>query len=394
MNAARPDGRRLVLIDALRGFALFGVLQINLQAAVVGMAPFAAVLRGATPLDHALWLVMSVLVTAKFYPIFAFLFGYGYQMQRQALMRRGVPAAPLLARRYGFLLALGVAHGSLLFFGDILTLYGIAGFVLLATLRPERILLARQLRVWLTASLFVVLLIGILAWGPTPALVIEPWSLRQRAVDYLQLLVIELPLFLPQIVLYFVLGAMAARIGLLRHPGLHARLWRRLLRLGLWVGLPVSLAFALLKWLPVGLGVDRPWVEAAGSVANQLCALLSPAIVAMFVTGAGRALRGPATAWSARAVHALAATGRLALSNYLLQSVLMLVFLQATGWSRSIGFAALAGFGAAVWLLQVLLSAWWLRHWRMGPVEALWRCFTWARTGRNAAPGRCASPLR
>lgn len=395
--AGHGPAPRIVLIDALRGFALFGVLQINLQASVVGMAPFATVLRDGSGFDHALWLLITVLVTAKFYPIFAFLFGYGFQMQRQALECRGVPPADVLARRYGFLLVLGLAHGCLLFFGDILTVYGIAGFVLLATLRPGAAALRRLLQGWLLVSLIVVALIGVIAFGPPPPHVAEPWNARQRAAEFVQLLGIELPLFLPQVMLFFLCGATAARIGLLRHPHLHARLWQRLWRVGLWIGVPISVAFAVLKWLPMGLGISNPWVESAGSVANQWCALMSPAIVAAFVAWAGRAEVAGKGSWHGKALHGLAAAGRMALTNYLLQSLAMLVLLQLTGWGRTIGFATLAGLGLGLWLLQCLASAWWLRRWRMGPAEALWRRFTWARQparareARSAPRDRCAS---
>ena len=125
-----------MLIDALRGFALLGIVQINLQAWVVGSQPFAAVLNeGASRLDHIAWLATSFLITAKFYPIFAFLFGYGFCLQWQALSARGEDPAPVLIRRHIFLLALGVVHGSLLFFGDILTIYALAGLILEGRIR-------------------------------------------------------------------------------------------------------------------------------------------------------------------------------------------------------------------------------------------------------------------
>jgi len=353
--------QRITRIDALRGFALIGILQVNLQAWIVGLEPFSTVLIPDSGwLDHLVWLLVSFLITAKFYPIFAFLFGHGFMQQWLARSRRGLDPRPPLTRRYLFLLALGLMHGGLLFFGDILTTYAISGLILVLTVHPNLPVLRRQAWAWLTVYLVVSGLAAALAYGAPTLLRPVPYDFVLRAGDFFGLLLWQLPLFVPQVMLFFVLGALAARIGLLRHPGLHRQRWNRLLRLGLMAGVPASLLYTLLKWLPSVLVVTNPWLEVASSVFNQLCPLMSLAIVALFLRW-----RGP--------MASLAAAGQLALSHYLLQSLLMLLLLQVGGLGQILNVSGLALLGLLIAGAQIAASGWYLRHFERGPVEALWR---------------------
>lgn len=375
---------RIELLDALRGFALFGILQINLQAWIVGLNPFALLLQGNhSVIDHAVWLLTTFFITAKFYPIFAFLFGYGFSLQWKGLIQRGADANAILKRRYALLLGIGVLHGLLLYFGDILTIYALAGFILLSTAGMNLTQLRQTIRVWLVAALVVIGVLGFSAWHalagfPYVAIPLPAYDFWLRAWDYLKTQPLQAALFLPQIMVYFLLGAWAARIGLLQHPGYHRELWIRLAKIGILIGMPVSALFTLLKWLPVVMAVNNPWIEALSTVLNYLAALMSPAIVAGFVI---LGLRLQRASWLARLYRAMADAGRMALTNYLVQSLLMLVLLQGvglgTGPDGRVSVTGLALLGLGIWLVQLWASGIIMRRFGSGPMEWLWRRITY-----------------
>ena len=143
---------RLELIDALRAFALFGILQVNIQSFVWGAGdPLGYFAQAPRTADSMAYLLVAMLVSSKFIALFALLFGFGFALQFRALHRAiasQVSGAPVLIaakqayrRRLWFLLVLGVAHGILLYSGDILTTYAVCGFILLkyAGIRPAQL---------------------------------------------------------------------------------------------------------------------------------------------------------------------------------------------------------------------------------------------------------------
>src|SRR5512140_92310 len=148
-SEARPvEGHeRIVLVDALRGFALFGVFLSNAFGWFDGRhffsrAQLEAAAANASLLDTAAGYGISLFVNGKFITLFSFLFGLGFFVQMDRARARGGTIAPLYVRRLGVLLALGLAHLLLLWWGDILSLYALLGFCLLAfRSRSDRTLL-------------------------------------------------------------------------------------------------------------------------------------------------------------------------------------------------------------------------------------------------------------
>ncbi len=161
MSGARGDGRialidargagRIALIDALRAVALFGILQVNIQSYLWGLGGLTVFAVPPSAADQAVYLLIATFVSTKFLSLFAFLFGYGFALQMKSLRRAHGErdARRAYRRRLVFLLAIGVMHGTLLYFGDILTTYALCGFVLLlyAASRPR--VLARHASRWL-----------------------------------------------------------------------------------------------------------------------------------------------------------------------------------------------------------------------------------------------------
>ena len=404
----RADGRqadlsagaargRIALLDALRAFALFGILQVNIQSYLWGASTLAFFASAPTAADRVAFLLICTLVYSKFVALFAFIFGHGFALQMRSLRSALVDeraARSAYRRRLLFLLLLGIAHGCLLYFGDILTLYAAVGFllVLYASSRPRR--LARHARFALGAyAVLLTVVAGALALydraTPPKSAQIPAEALTRFAAasegsysqylsanvgDYLSMLGAA-PLALPFVLGMFLLGALAARQGWLTRPERHTRLWRRVARLGV-VLLPLA---ALLGWATFESLRQRP--ELLGGAAFGALALTFP------ITGLYLAwiLAKRDAGWMQSVIGWLAPAGRMPLTNYLSQSVLMGLLLSGwgLGWGKDLGVAALSLVAFGIVLVQVIASRLWMARFGTGPVEALWKRATRGSAARR-----------
>lgn len=390
---------RIEVADALRAFALAGILQVNIQSFAWGAGDplgFFAAPPGA--LDAAVHLLIGTFVSTKFLSIFAFLFGFGFALQWRALRRRQPEAAARAAyrRRLRFLLALGIAHGCLLYYGDILAAYSLCGFLLLryATVRPAALCAATR-RWWIAFALLALGSTLAFEWArqalPAPG---DPSQLPEAALarfivytqgGYLEQITVRVEDFgavlaamaalaVPQLVGLFLLGTLAGRLGWLARPQRHTRLWRAATVIGL-AALPVAAAGAWLNFVALR---DAPGDPGYVGYALQACgSLLACLYVAAFVRQQDRPGMRRLIAW-------LAPAGRMPLTNYLAQSVLMGALL--SGWGLGLGAelgrAELAALALAIVLLQIAASRWWIGRFGHGPIEALWRRATYGAQPR------------
>ena len=394
---------RLELIDALRTLALFGILQVNIQSFVWGAGdPLGYFMETPRTVDSVVYLLTAVWVSSKFIALFAFLFGFGFALQFRSIHQAVTDQAPgpqslavakqTYRRRLWSLLAIGVAHGILLYSGDILATYAVCGFIAVtyAGVRPAR--LARAARNWWIAFAAVALIVvggGAVMMaaylpGEDEALrtqALEAFSLyttagyadqlTRRAGDYAVTLSGVLLLFVPLIVALFLLGALAARLGWLHHPERHARVWR------------VATCIGALGLIPAAIGGWLNYQSSLTAIGNldlkaELFILLGSVTFVLYVALIVR--------WRhARAVSAaiawLAPAGRMPLTNYLMQSVLMGALL--SGWGLGLGatwrHAELAVLAFVIVVIQVAASRWWIAHFGTGPMEALWRKASYGR---------------
>ena len=388
--AAAHSQPRLAQVDGLRGFALFGILMVNSHMiASPYLANGLADPGFSSPLDLAVrWLVAFVFET-KFYLLFSFLFGYSFTLQMASAERSHAAFVPRFLRRLAGLALLGVAHAVLFYPGDILVAYGLLGLLLLRArrldpgpaLRRAGWLLAVAAGLWLLLGLFAL-------WAP-------PWSAAddlpyladaQAAVGayrgslastiaqnvrewtgtvWWQLMLVQGPFVLVMFLVGYALGRREA----LAHP------WRAPRRLWTWMvlGALPGLAGAML-YASSGQPAAAPAWKLLGLSAGLFTSpLLSLSYACAFLL----AWRTP---WGQAIGARLAPAGRMALSNYLLQSVLCaFVF---TGWGlrqvAAVPPLGVVGVALAIFALQLPLSAWWLRGHAHGPVEWLLRALTLA----------------
>src|SRR5215510_1061430 len=123
-----PVRTRIQDIDALRGFALLGIVIVNITFASSGFPIHVAEDPAYSSwLDHSVHWVSATFVDMKFYLLFSFLFGYSFQLQLEAARRAGAAFKPRMLRRLGGLFAIGCLHGVFLITGDILSVYALIG---------------------------------------------------------------------------------------------------------------------------------------------------------------------------------------------------------------------------------------------------------------------------
>jgi len=407
---------RDLTLDALRGFALLGILLINITAMGMpwqgGANP--AVYGGAADLNLWTFLATEVAVEGAMRALFSGLFGAGFLLLLDRLEARtqGLRGAEIYARRLLALALFGLIDGYwLLWTGDILYTYAVVGFFLLPfrSLRPGWL-------VGLAAALVLLQALG--HWAESQALTAQhaahvraeaadgetvspgvlaeaqAWRayrdevapdaetlagvIAQRRGPYLDQLASHGAYFeraqrlltwsglLPALDVWpvMLLGMALLRLGLLRRTApLRAHLW--LLAMGYGVGLPVSLYEAVSFW---SSGFD-PLRAAQLQTTYDLGRLaMAAGHLGLFLALA----RWRSFAW---ALRALAPVGRMALSNYLLHSGLALFLFSGAGLGLYGAFERwqLYGIVLGFWAVNLLFSRLWLQRFRYGPVEWLWR---------------------
>ena len=382
---------RVSTLDTLRGFALLGVLMVNLPW--FGEDPIAAQ-GAAAPPSASRWDAVAEWVVAfsghaKFFVLFSFLFGYGLALQIARAHDRGERLGPRFARRLAGIFVFGLLHATLLFVGDVLTLYALLG-VWLWLVRHRSVASLLRMSAWAAgAAVLGYAALGFLsslplspdeAAGEAAAAIVAQQAYLGTFVDAAAHRVGELPFAYPFLLLYngplaFAMFALGLAAGKARFFENLERHWPRLKR---WfppvLGLGVALNAIYATVGPLGGGAPA-W---AGAVAMALLAIGGPALCLAFVTLVIAAEKKP---WFHLPSRWLQGTGRMSLTNYMGESVLAgFVFL---GW----GLGGHGQYGPATSLLLtpllfavlVLFSSLWLRVFRNGPEEWLLRTWTYLR---------------
>lgn len=383
-----PPAERIVALDALRGFALLGILVINVRTfsmpEVVLLNPTAY--GDFTGANYAAWLIGHVLAEQKFITLFTILFGAGVVLFTESAERKGAAPLRLFYRRSGWLVVFGLAHAYLLWYGDILVAYGLCAFgVVLIRDLPARPLASLGVVLVAIPSLMEVMT-GLTVdpaaieatWRPTEAAL--RWEVATYRGGWLDQLDHRVPTafrlqtsgFLGYTA-WRVAGAMLLGMALFKWGVLtddrSTACYRRLVAVGGLLGTGLIL-----------LGVW--YIEAADWAAG------SALLWRQFNYWGSFALAGAYigvimlfTRWRPTGVvtRALAAVGRTAFSNYILQSLLatMIFYGHGLGLFGQVTRVEALGIVLAIWAIQIPLSVLWLRYFRFGPLEWLWRVLTY-----------------
>jgi uncharacterized protein len=379
MNSAelrKPVQQRQALPDQLRGFALLGIIVVNM--------PFLAVSNvGIWELELSSWSDQTVaflivaLAQGKFYLLFAFLFGYSLTL---ILKSRSLDAVRRYLRRLIGLAVLGAGHAYLFFIGDILMSYALLGLVLL-------IFISRSTRTVLIASgvsfmlglvlLALVFFESLSAANTAGGFISNPAVLDQalkgsfldsvvgRANALPEALVVQLVINWFPALSMFLLGLAAGRAGILSDPARYTGLWRSCVLVGVFVGLPAGIASAWLALVPE----DPSGVYGIAGIAVGFA--LAPALTAGYVGAIALLSNRRFMSYSEPA-------GRMSLTGYLGESIVLAAIF--CGWGLglfgvlSLTQALLVALG--VWVALEVFAKQWLRWFAYGPFE--WILRSWS----------------
>ena len=364
LEPVQPD-ERIPALDVVRGFALMGVL---LAYALWNLGSPPPETYSVT--DQILNFVLAMLVDTKAYTIFATLFGLGFAIQMRRGEARGVNFVKIYRRRLFVLLGIGLAHAILLRNGDILAPYAIMGFVLLLFRRASnRVLLIGAVG----ALLFQFLAKGVWEMSGVPV----PQRPEDAGLGYFAENLawvrywysIAIWNFTPTLTM-FLFGLYLGR-RFYGNFAIDRKALRRIAVGGLIAGILVFFGVPLVWTIPEFSG--------QAAAARLLWTLHAWSLAVFYVSTLILLLQKPA--WQRR-LAPLGAVGRMALTNYLLQAVIIVPVCLAFNLFGKITPVAglLLALGVAVF--QIPFSLWWLKRFEFGPVEWFWRKLTYGRVGQ------------
>ncbi len=397
-DLAPVTGReRIEALDVLRGFALLGILVMNIQSyAMPGAAYFFPVAYGdLTGANYWVWFLSELLARRKFMTIFSMLFGAGIILMNSRAEDAGRGWAGLHYRRMGLLWLIGMGHAYLFWDGDILVCYAICGLFLFLfrRVRPRRLLLAGL------AFLLLGSLLSLLSgwstrywpqesldsfrgdWLPSEEMLGEEiaqmrggWrsEITHRAPHVLMIHLFWSPFHL----LWRAGGCMLLGMALFKWGLFSGRGSRRLY--------VTFITLALLAGLPLTIyGTQRQeasgWEPVYSFFTGNQYAYWASLLVALGWVGLVMLLYHRAV-WRPLAER-LAAVGRMALTNYLVQTVICTTLFCGHGFGLfgKVERLGQAGIVLAIWVVQLVYSPVWLRHFRFGPAEWLWRSLSYRK---------------
>ncbi|UQA60040.1 DUF418 domain-containing protein [Polyangium aurulentum] len=386
---------RLPLLDVLRGFALLGIIVMNMPSFNLPWGSWAIVPHlFPGPADRAAETVAMAIFAGKANSIFSFLFGLGLTIQLQRADARGQRMTPLYLRRLAVLFTIGMAHSLLLWNGDVLHMYALLGLVLLAVRRAsDRVILGLigfTLLFPVARSAFALWMNEPPQHSPSYFIAVAHEHMRIfREGSYaeqvgaridvqadwysgtfrLQGAIIEYARFAATMLLGFYVG----RNRILENVAANAALIRKAMWWGLGLGVAASAGFSLLLALR-----DRPpeGPTLSGFFLGLCFNANRPLLCVGYIGAIALLLQKDRFR---RVLLVFEAPGRMPLTNYLTQSLI------ATTLFNSYGFALFGRVGpllgllisVAIFAVQIVWSRWWLARFRFGPLEWLWRAATY-----------------
>ncbi|HTE24049.1 DUF418 domain-containing protein [Flavitalea sp.] len=387
------------LLDVLRGFALLGVLLANMatHSGYFFLSETGKEALGLTQTDHLVEWLEHFLIDGKFYSLFSMLFGIGFALQMKRAAAFDINFTARFRRRLLIMFIFGLVHAIFLYVGDILTVYALTGFVL--------ILFRNASNKFLLRSAFVLLLLPVIQysifWGMNlanpPAVVIEPPTDEPRFFDIMietyrtgsfidivknnlgGLIFGRYPdLFFTgrffRVLAMFLVGFYISKNMIYANVQANRPLILKVMIWGAVIGIPCNIILANMMATEAyynleSTGIIQPLVYAYGVPA--LCLFYASAIALLYDKQGWKKL-----------LNVFAPVGQLALTNYLMQSVICVFIFMSYGLAleASIGPANLSLIAIAIYTFQAIFSHIWIRHFYFGPMEWLWRTLTYGKS--------------
>lgn len=388
--------QRIISLDVIRGFAVLGILIMNIQTFALIFASYQnpTAFGDLTGINLLVWKLSHVLADTKFMTIFSLLFGAGIILMTRRLEEKGIDSKGLHYRRMMWLLIIGLLHAYFLWHGDILVSYSlIAMLAFLFRKKTVRTLTIVGLALILIPSLLTLLSglsmpfwpedqISKMAdqWLPKPELINKELAAFQGswwdAVRFRWKVVLMMQI---SVIFYFgwrILGLMLIGMALFRIGFLQAKLsykkYFQILIICLIIGFALIL-YGMNKNFENGW--DLKYSRFIGIQYNYWGSILvSLGYIAMLMIIFKRAFFAGKKSF-------LAPVGQMAFSNYLLQTIICTTIFYGYGFGYYGKFTRieLIIVVLAVWIIEIFLSAFWLRHYKYGPFEWLWRSLSYRK---------------
>ncbi len=394
---------RIQVIDSLRGFAILGILMVN---TLYFSMPIFSMMSGGehfpgTGNAIATWII-RFFAESKFYSLFSLLFGLGAGVLYSRTIAKNRKFAPFYGRRLLVLLFIGLFHAIILWSGDILVVYAVLGFLLLLFEKAK----PRTMLIWFFVFTAIPLLINALSTGAIVLWKLSPGGAAAAAETFgkqsevfrkiidaaiavysgtnwfqmLKMRLNELAFMYRAIFFYgwsvlsmFILGLWFWRTERFQKLEMNYRFFRNLMWVGLILGLAGNLIYAGLR------GEINPSVPSPkGLVAAVGITIGAPALCLFYLS---LITRLSTETWGWKLIQPLAAVGRTALSNYLLQTLVFTTIFNGYGFGLygKVGPAVCLAMTFAMYVIQVFISNWWVRQYRFGPAEWVWRSLTYGK---------------
>lgn len=391
------DSKRHIFLDALRGFALLGVCLANYpEFSLYTFQPDNAV--SAMPsygIDRVVKFLQLLFIDGKFYTLFSLLFGIGFSIIISHAAQKGANGFKIFYRRMFILALIGLTHLMMIWSGDILLLYAVLGMLLplFRNMTDRRILTVAGILLVLPVAIDTVCeLAGVFlakfpygqwwhhagmygiteenfgtwlrdasGYGDVHAFLVQgAWERMYEFVDgnrYFKVMGL------------FLIGFVAGRRQLYAHLDKHKALLKRITFWGMSVGFPLSFIYA----------ISGTTSHIFGNAMHSALYFLSvyplgfsyAAMLGLFCIGHQNLY-----VWKI-----FAAPGRMALTNYISQSVIGMILFYGIGFGlgASVGLAATELIALGVFTFQIVFSLIWMRYFRFGPLEWIWRMLTYGR---------------
>ncbi len=393
-----PSTDRIAVLDIIRGFALLGIFLMNIEFFNRSFQSIISGLEAAQGLDYLAGWLIYVFVQGKFWVLFSLLFGMGFVVMRDRAMVAGRSFVAPYVRRTMALALFGLAHIYLLWVGDILLLYAISAMFLLAFFQ------LRGHALWLI-GLFLYYAVVILAIGGGFALTVMPADIlseinqkmqkdvdsgltaasvyasgnffeitTQRHRDYWGYMFDQAITAQSVMALgVFLLGNALISTGRIQQPRQHRQFFSLLLIGGLvlavaFIGLSLSVGTSFPDNDQIGKAILASGLMLAGNLPLAMAYFSILVLICSSDIGI-------------RMLSFLAPAGRMALTNYLLQSLLcsLIFYGYGAGLYGQIGRAGQVAIVFVTFAAQLILSYWWLQRFTFGPLEWVWRAVTYQK---------------
>lgn len=391
------SSERHVILDVLRGLALSGIALANFpEFSLYSFLPAeAADAMPTAGIDRVVRYLQYIFIDGKFYTIFSLLFGIGFSIIIANAMKRGANGFRIFYRRMFVLLLMGFLHLMFLWSGDILMLYALLGMLLPLFRGASNKVLLR----WAFALLaipvavdFVVELSGIYPSAPVVELqqfYCDKYGITDGNFAYwlrdaehyggtfeflIQGALVRVQEFIDgnryfKIMGLFLLGFYIGRNRLYADLNSRKPQLKHIVRYGFIVGLPLSLLYA---WSAMN---DRPW----GLGIHAVLYFVSVFPLGFAYVAATCLCYFNHPQW--KVFRFCAMPGRMALTNYIGQSVFGMLLFYGIGFGlgAGVGLVYVVLIAAGVWIAQALFSGIWLRYFQFGPLEWIWRMLTYGK---------------